>query len=102
MNRGYADFDGFLADLSSRKRKAIRKERERAQAFGGEIVALTGDAIEPAHWDAFWRFYQDTGARKWGPPYLTRAFFDQAQATLRDDILLVLARRRGRAGSPGR
>ena len=90
------DFDGFLADLASRKRKAIRKERERAQAFGGEIVALTGDALEPGHWDAFWRFYQDTGSRKWGHPYLTRAFFDRVQAAMRDDVLLVLARRRGR------
>jgi predicted N-acyltransferase len=96
FNRGYSDFDAFLADLSSRKRKAIRKERARAQGFGGEIVALTGDAIEAGHWDAFWRFYQDTGARKWGRPYLTRAFFDEAQRHLRDDILLVLARREGR------
>ncbi len=96
MNRGYADFDGFLADLASRKRKAIRKERAQAQGFGGEIVALTGDAIEPAHWDAFWRFYRDTGARKWGTPYLTRAFFDRAQESLRSDMLLVMARRRGR------
>jgi predicted N-acyltransferase len=95
-NRGYADFEAFLADLASRKRKTIRREREKANAFGGEIVALTGDAIEPSHWDAFWRFYQDTGARKWGRPYLTRAFFDEAQARLRDDMLLVLARRQGR------
>ncbi len=96
LNRDYADFDAFLAELSSRKRKAIRKERATANAFGGEIVALTGDAIEPAHWDAFWRFYQDTGARKWGSPYLTRAFFDCAQETLREDMLLILARRDGR------
>lgn len=95
QNRGYADFDAFLADLSSRKRKAIRKERERAQDFGGEIVALTGDALEPAHWEAFWRFYQDTGGRKWGRPYLTRDFFDRVQDGLRDDVLLVLARRDG-------
>ena len=59
-------------------------------------MALTGDALEPGHWDAFWRFYQDTGGRKWGQPYLTRAFFDRVQATMRDDVLLVLARRRGR------
>jgi hypothetical protein len=95
-NRGYADFEAFLADLASRKRKTIRKERAEAQAFGGDIVRLTGEEIEPGHWDAFWRFYQDTGARKWGRPYLTRAFFDQAQASLRGDILLILARRRGR------
>jgi uncharacterized protein len=95
-NRGYPDFDAFLADLASRKRKAIRRERERALEFGGEIVALTGHSIEGAHWDAFWRFYQDTGGRKWGRPYLTRAFFDRVQATMRDDALLVLARRKGR------
>lgn len=94
-NRGYADFEAFLADLSSRKRKMIRKERARAQAFGGEIVGLTGDALKPAHWDAFWRFYQDTGARKWGTPYLTRAFFDEVQETMRDDMLLMLAQRDG-------
>lgn len=96
-NRGYADFDAFLAELSSRKRKNIRKERATAQGFGGTIRALTGDEIRPAHWDAFWRFYQHTGARKWGRPYLTRAFFDLAQERLRDDILLVLALRDGQA-----
>ncbi len=96
-NHAYADFDGFLADLSSRKRKMIRKEREGAQAFGGTIRALTGDQIEPQHWDAFWRFYQDTGSRKWGQPYLTRAFFDEVHRTMRDDVLLVLAERDGTA-----
>ncbi|WP_104017491.1 GNAT family N-acetyltransferase [Roseovarius nitratireducens] len=95
-NRGYRDFDDFLGHLSSRKRKTIRKERARAQAFGGEIVSLTGDDIRPAHWQAMWEFYQDTGARKWGTPYLTRAFFDLAQDRLRDDVLLVLALRGGR------
>ncbi|MBK5926535.1 GNAT family N-acetyltransferase [Rhodobaculum claviforme] len=96
VSRGYADFDGFLADLSSRKRKAIRKERARAQAFGGTIRAVSGDALQPHHWDAFWAFYQDTGARKWGTPYLTRAFFERAQESLRDDMLLLLAERDGR------
>jgi predicted N-acyltransferase len=96
-NPGYGSFDDFLAALSSRKRKNIRKEREQAQAFGGTIRALTGDEIRPAHWDAFWRFYQDTGSRKWGHPYLTRDFFDRVQQTMRDDVLLVLAERGGRA-----
>ncbi len=94
-NEGYEDFDSFLSALSSRKRKAIRRERRIAQSFGGEIVALTGDAIQPGHWEAFWEFYQDTGARKWGRPYLTRAFFDQAQERLANDILLILATRDG-------
>ncbi len=97
FNHGYADFDGFLATLASRKRKNIRKERRIAQGFGGEIIRLTGDQIRPEHWDAFWKFYRDTGARKWGTPYLTREFFDRAQENLRDDILLILAMREGRA-----
>lgn len=93
-NRGYGSFDDFLADLASRKRKALRKERERAQGFGGTIRALTGDAILPEHWAAMWAFYQDTGGRKWGRPYLTRAFFDALHA-MRDEVLLVLAERDG-------
>lgn len=95
-NDGHSDFDGFLRTLSSRKRKNIRKERATAQSFGGSIHTFTGDNLKPEHWDAFWTFYQDTGARKWGQPYLTRAFFDIAQEVLRDDIALVLAERDGR------
>jgi uncharacterized protein len=90
-NRGYGTFDDFLADLSSRKRKMIRKERDTAQGRGLTIRALTGDAIEPRHWDAFWRFYQDTGNRKWGTPYLARKAFTRFHETMRNDILLVLA-----------
>ncbi|MEP3633022.1 MAG: GNAT family N-acetyltransferase [Shimia thalassica] len=95
LNENYQSFDEFLASLSSRKRKNIRKERQKAQAFGGEILCLSGDEIRPEHWDAMWRFYQDTGARKWGTPYLTRDFFDMAHDTLRDDILLILAKKDG-------
>ncbi len=95
-NRGYADFAAFLAALNSRKRKNIRKERSLANAFGGTIHELAGNRIEPRHWNAFWHFYQDTGSRKWGSPYLTREFFDEAQTHLRNDILLVLAERQGR------
>lgn len=95
-NDDYADFDAFLSSLSSRKRKNIRKERQTAQDFGGSFLLLQGDQLQPEHWDAFWMFYQDTGSRKWGSPYLTRAFFDIAQDSLRDDIFLVLAERYGR------
>ncbi len=95
-NRDYPDFETFLTDLSSRKRKNIRKERAVAQGFGGEIRAYTGDDLHPEHWDAFWYFYQDTGARKWGQPYLTRAFFEIAHECLADDMLLILAEREGR------
>ena len=94
-NRGYGDFTDFLADLSSAKRKNIRKERERA-VEGLDILHLTGAALTEAHWDMFWTFYQDTGARKWGRPYLTRAFFSMLGESMADRILLVLALRQGR------
>lgn len=96
VNGGYADFDGFLAALSSRKRKAIRRERRIAQGFGGEIEVLTGQDLKRAHWEAFWHFYQDTGARKWGQPYLTRDFFERLHERMAEDVLLIMARRNGR------
>lgn len=89
-NRGYADFQDFLATLSSRKRKDLRKERAAAQAEV-DIVRLRGADILPEHWDYFWKFYQDTGARKWGSPYLTRAAFDLIHERLGDAVLLILA-----------
>lgn len=91
-NRGYERFDDFLADLASRKRKAIR--RERAAALDGLTVRhVTGSDLTEADWDAFWAFYQDTGSRKWGRPYLTRAFFSLLGARMADQVLLVLAER---------
>ncbi len=94
LNAGFASFDDFLASLSSRKRKAIR--RERAEAVEGlDIVHLSGAQISEAHWDAFWAFYQDTGARKWGHPYLTRAFFSLLGERMADKLLLILALRDG-------
>jgi uncharacterized protein len=96
LNRGYGSFDEFLAALSSRKRKAIRKERAAAQQ-GVEIRALSGAEIRPEHWDAFWLFYQDTGARKWGHPYLTREAFDLIGERLGERVLLVMAFEHGRA-----
>lgn len=93
-NRGFEDFDDFLASLASRKRKDLRKERAAAQSEV-EIVRLQGAEIAPEHWDAFWYFYQDTGARKWGRPYLTREAFDLFSERMGDRLLLVLALREG-------
>ncbi len=89
-NRDYGSFDDFLGALSSRKRKAIRKERAAAQS-AVVIRHFTGAEIRPEHWDAFWYFYQDTGARKWGRPYLTREFFDLAGRAMGDTLVLMLA-----------
>jgi hypothetical protein len=95
FNRHYSSYDEFLNALTSRKRKALRRERREA-ASGLTIQWITGKDIEERHWDIFWRFYQDTGSRKWGRPYLTRSFFSILGETMRDKILLVFAEERGR------
>ena len=94
FNRGYGSFEDFLQALTSRKRKVIRKERAAALA-GLDIRILHGSEIGPADWDAMWAFYQDTGSRKWGRPYLTREFFDLAGERMGDSVLLFLACRDG-------
>ena len=95
FNQGFGSFDEFLASLTSRKRKALRKERAAARE-GLEFRTLRGAEIGASEWDAMWDFYQDTGSRKWGRPYLTRKFFDIVGARMTDDILLFLAYRDGR------
>ena len=94
-NRGYGDFEAFLAALSSRKRKQIRRERRKALDSGLTIRALSGDDIKPAHWDAFYRFYTSTSDRKWGSAYLTREFFDRLGETLSDAVVLIMAEHEG-------
>jgi predicted N-acyltransferase len=95
-NDGYRSFDEVLAALTSRKRKALRKERREALEGGVEIEWVTGRDLTEAHWDAFFAFYMDTGSRKWGSPYLTRACFSLLGETMADRLLLVLAKRSGR------
>lgn len=92
-NDGYATFDDFLARLASRKRKAVRKERKEALADGLVIERIGGADIREAHWDAFYDFYMDTGARKWGHPYLNREFFSLLGQAMPDRCLLVMAKR---------
>ena len=96
VNRDYGSFEAFLSDLASRKRKMIRRERKDSLADGITIETLTGTDISEAHWDAFFKFYTDTGARKWGHPYLNRRFFNELGGRLSSHILLVLAKRDGR------
>jgi predicted N-acyltransferase len=95
-NAGYATFEDFLAALASRKRKAIRRERREAVESGLTIHWLTGSDLTEAAWDAFFAFYMETGSRKWGRPYLTRTFYSLVGESMRDRILLVMAKRAGR------
>ena len=96
LNAGYGHFDEFLAELSSKKRKNLRRERRDATAAGLDIEWVTGSDLTESHWDAFYRFYTDTGSRKWGSPYLTRQFFSLIGERLAEHTLLILARREGR------
>ncbi len=95
-NHNYDSFEDFLVQLSSKKRKNIRKERRVALQTGVEIELLSGSDLQEQHWDAFYQFYIDTGTRKWGSPYLTRDFFSLIGQTMPENILLILCKREGR------
>lgn len=92
-NHGYKDFEQFLGELSSPKRKNLRKERAAVAREGISFDWLTGADITEAHWDRFFEFYTDTGSRKWGHPYLTRDFFSRIGASMAEQIVLIMARR---------
>jgi predicted N-acyltransferase len=95
-NRGYGSYDDFLAELASRKRKALKRERRDALSNGITVEWVSGRDLTEAHWDAFFAFYMDTGGRKWGRPYLTRPFFSLVSQRMAERILLVVAHRAGR------
>ncbi len=96
FNEGFGRYDDFLATLASRKRKALKRERREALAAGITIEVLSGSDLTEAVWDDFHAFYEDTGSRKWGRPYLNRAFFSCVGAAMGERIVLVMARREGR------
>jgi hypothetical protein len=96
-NRGYGSFDDFLADLASRKRKALRKERDAVAAQDLAITTLVGDEVKARHWDVFHRFYENTVDRKWGQAYITREFFEELSASpLAGQVVLVWVEQDGR------
>ncbi|HML17524.1 MAG TPA: GNAT family N-acetyltransferase, partial [Bryobacteraceae bacterium] len=95
-NRDFTSFDEFLAALTARKRKTIRRERHEALANGISVHWLTGSDLTEDVWDAFFEFYMETGSRKWGRPYLTRPFYSLVGQTMRDRIVLIMAKRAGR------
>jgi uncharacterized protein len=93
-NQGYAHFDGFLEALSSRKRKAIKRERREAQE-GLSFRALSGADLTPEVWRQFYRFYTATTDRKWGGAYLTPEFFPLLGERLGENVVLMFAYRDG-------
>lgn len=96
LNEGYESYDDFLGALASRKRKALRRERREALSAGITVEVLSGSDLTEAVWDDFHSFYEDTGSRKWGRPYLNRAFFSAIGEAMGERIVLVMARRAGR------
>ena len=99
INRGYETFEDFLGALSSRKRKM--SAGNAAAQEGLEIIRVSGADLKPEHWDAFFKFYMDTGGRKWGSPYLNREFFDLLHERMADKCILVMAKT-ARIPSPAR
>lgn len=99
-NRGYGDFSDYLEALTSKRRRQVARERRQLGEEGVEVERLTGEDLRSEHARIMHRFYLHTHDRKWGSPYLTGAFFDEVFRTMKDRIMLVLARD-GKARWPG-
>ena len=95
-NKGFKTFDDFLDELSSRKRKNIKKERRAVHEAGLDIRVLEGGDIAESQWDAFFQFYMDTSDKKWGQAYLTRRFFSLLGARLGRAVVLIVVEKDGR------
>ncbi len=94
FNRGYRDFDDFLARLNARKRKMIRRERAEVQGF--DFDWRSGRELAPADWDTFYNLYQHTYLKRSGHQgYLTRDFFQRLGQSLPDNTLMIRAQRQG-------
>jgi uncharacterized protein len=90
-NRGHQSFEDYLGALTSKRRRQISRERRQLDD-DLTIERLTGEDLTPDHADTMYRFYMATADRKWGSPYLNRAFFREVFRTMRDRLLFVLAR----------
>jgi uncharacterized protein len=95
-NRGYENFDDFLNQLTSRKRKQLRKERQKVAELDLRFRALRGPEITDAHWHAFYKFYRNTIDQKWGQNYLTAEFFPMLGQRLGEAVVLIVAEEHGR------
>ena len=96
LNRDYDSFETFLAALSSRRRKMIRRERRQVAEQDFDIEMVPGDAIEPGLWAFFYRVYHRTYLKRSGSAgYLTREFFMALGENLAGQVAMAVARRNG-------
>ncbi len=94
-NRGYRDFEDFLAALRHKKRKNIRHERRQVREAGIDCAMLGGTGLDDADWLKVHALYQATFDEKGNHAALTPDFFHHLGATLGDDVQVALARRDG-------
>ena len=92
-NRNYADFHDFLATLTSKRRKQIRKERREANDSNLEICCIPGNEVDSREWRTFHQLYRSTFDKHGNYPALTLGFFQEIAATMGEQILLVVAYR---------
>ena len=91
-NNNYETFDDFLNELKSSKRKVIKNERKKIKNTNLVIEKLTGEQLNEEIWDSFYNFYLNTVDKKWGGSYLTKEFFHLLNDTMKNDILLIIAK----------
>ncbi len=96
-NRGYGDFEAYLATFTAEKRKKARRERRRVEEAGIRFLTRFGNELDPALLETVYGFHRETFLRHGHEPYLTRAFFAQIARTLGDALMVKIAMHGGRA-----
>ena len=94
-NREYGNFEDFLGQLTSRKRKSIRRERRQVAEQGISFRRFHGRDIPDHVLAAFHVFYQATYLKRGQRPYLNQSFFERVRAHLPEHLYLIIAVRDG-------
>ncbi|MDX1607575.1 MAG: GNAT family N-acetyltransferase, partial [Candidatus Competibacterales bacterium] len=92
-NAGYEDFDHFLAGLTAKKRKNIRRERRQVEDADLRIRVVHGDEASDAEWRLLHQLYRDTFSKYGNFPALTLPFFRHVGAVLGRRVVLMIAQR---------
>ncbi len=95
FNHDYQDFDDFLSRFNSRRRKNVRKERRGVEQAGIRCHRFTGEQIDEALWDRFYRYYLQTYAERGQQGYLSRRFFSLLGGLMPESVLLIMAEQHG-------
>ena len=92
-NQGFQNFEQFLAALTMKRRKNIRREQEQVAREGISFKHVSGATSTDQDWEFFYRCYANTYFEHQSSPYLSEAFFKLWAQRLPKNLHLIVAQR---------